>query len=676
MRWTIILAISQMVVLFVLERLLSGLEFRDNRSVLVAAIVFSVAQIVSWPVIYWVSLKFHPLLFPLLSFGLSASLILILSDLVNDSGLAGIHVDDFGTALLVSILLAFGSTLVTGIASLNDDTAFNWFVVRPLAREHANVPRTSVPGILFLEIDGLALPILERAMAEGWMPNLARWKAEQNYVLTGWEPDLSSQTSASQAGILLGDNSDIPAFRWFDKPSGKLMVSSQLRTARQIEDRIGIENGLLRHGASRWNIFSGGASDSILTYSVAGSGLRSPSSGYIAYFLNPFTFPRVVGHFAGDVVRERWQAWRQVRKDVKPRIHRKWQYAFVRAATTTLMQEAGLFFLLSDMFRGLSSVYITLFAYDEVAHHSGIDREDAFQVLKLLDRMFGTLERARASAPRPYHLVILSDHGQSMGATFRQRTGRSLGELVTTLVDPERQVTVDERAAEDWGRLNVAVNDAVAAKGDTRSTRLIRRMLHSQMTEDQLDLEPPDLERDADIEQSATTSDVVVLASGNLGLISFPKWPGRMTYEEIVDNYPSLVPGLLSEEWIGFLMMKSSAEGTIVVGRHGISYLDQAGADGTDPLAPYDVNAAKHLMRTSGFSNAPDILVMSAYDATTGEVAAFEELVGSHGGLGGPQTRPFVFHPAELPVDGNPIVGAAHLHRVLLSWTPSESVDA
>ena len=67
------------------------------------------------------------------------------------------------------------------------------------------------------------------------------------------------------------------------------------------------------------------------------------------------------------------------------------------------------------------------------------------------------------------------------------------------------------------------------------------------------------------------------------------------------------------------------------------------------------------------------MLVMSAHDPLTGEVYAFEELVGSHGGLGGGQTRPFVFHPVELPYPDEPVVGAESLHRVLVSWVnPSE----
>src|SRR5262249_54640529 len=152
---------------------------------------------------------------------------------------------------------------------------------------------------------------------------------------------------------------------------------------------------------------------------------------------NPYTFARTLALFFGDVVREWYQAWRQVRCDDRPRIHRHFKYAFIRASTTTLMQEASLFMLISDMFRGVPAVYNTLFPYDEVAHHSGIDRPDAFKVLRTLDRVFEKLERAASRAPRPYRFVVLSDHGQSMGATFRQRYGQTLSNLVTSLISPE-----------------------------------------------------------------------------------------------------------------------------------------------------------------------------------------------------------------------------------------------
>ena len=97
-------------------------------------------------------------------------------------------------------------------------------------------PQTSqVPGVIFLEIDGLARPILEKAIREGHIPNLAHWLESGSHVLTGWETDTSSQTSASQAGILHGNNTDIPAFRWYDKASGQIIASSNPIILPEIE---------------------------------------------------------------------------------------------------------------------------------------------------------------------------------------------------------------------------------------------------------------------------------------------------------------------------------------------------------------------------------------------------------------------------------------------------------
>jgi hypothetical protein len=74
------------------------------------------------------------------------------------------------------------------------------------------------------------------------------------------------------------------------------------------------------------------------------------------------------------------------------------------------------------------------------------------------------------------------------------------------------------------------------------------------------------------------------------------------------------------------------------------------------------------LLRTDGFEHVADIMVNSFYDAELEQGCAFEELISFHGGMGGPQTRPFLLHPEELPVPAEPIVGAAQVHAVLSGW--------
>ena len=99
------------------------------------------------------------------------------------------------------------------------------------------------PGVIFLEIDGLSHDALKRAMAAGKARTMRKWVESGSHVLVPWETDLSSQTSASQAGILHGNNSDIPAFRWFDKQLGRVVVSSNLKVLGPFEQSHSDGNG-------------------------------------------------------------------------------------------------------------------------------------------------------------------------------------------------------------------------------------------------------------------------------------------------------------------------------------------------------------------------------------------------------------------------------------------------
>ena len=79
---------------------------------------------------------------------------------------------------------------------------------------------------------------------------MAGWLRSGDHRLIEWETDLSSQTGASQAGILLGSNEDIPAFRWVEKESGAVLSCSSPRDCAEIERRHVSGIGLLRDGGT------------------------------------------------------------------------------------------------------------------------------------------------------------------------------------------------------------------------------------------------------------------------------------------------------------------------------------------------------------------------------------------------------------------------------------------
>jgi uncharacterized membrane protein YvlD (DUF360 family) len=669
--WFVANSLLMTLTLLVADRVLDGVVITGWQTALLAAFSLTVVQWAFWAPLNALARRLSALLFPVLIFILSGLLVLAAVALSQRFG-ARIQVDGLGAAIWLSVWVTGAMSLIGAMFSLDDRTGYDLLVLRPLREVYKGVPRQTEPGVIFLEIDGLSEPILRRAIDDGHMPNFARWIREDGYAITPWEPDLSSQTSASQAGILLGDNTGIPAFRWWDKPSGSLMVSSTIHTARALEQRLSSGDGLLiRNGASRWNAFSGDAPDTLLTYSTIGEASREPSNAYLAYFANPFTLTRALVLTLADVARERWEAWRQTRENVLPRVHRGWKYAFTRAGTTSLMQEASKFIVASDMLRGVPSAYVTFFGYDEVAHHSGIDRPDVWGVLRNLDRDFAWLRDVSCDAARPYEIVVLSDHGQSMGPTFLQRYGLSLGDLVQQLLRPGAKVSALLNEAESSGYVNVALGQAM--QDDSRTANLLRRIMQRKLQDGEPVIgENPLVTGPKD---ATAESDAVVLASGNLGVISFPKHPKRLTLEEMSGYYPDLVKNLVAHPGISIALVETEQYGPVVFGKHGVYYLRDDQFDGENPIAPFGPTAARHLLRESRFENCPDIVVVSEFDPETGEVAAFEELVGNHGGLGGWQQRPFVLHPPRFQPPAAPIVGTGDLHRLFKSWIASVQGD-
>ena len=248
----------------------------------------------------------------------------------------------------------------------------------------------------------------------------------------------------------------------------------------------------------------------------------------------------------------------------------------------------------------------------------------------------------------------------------------TLEDLVQKLA-AEYRVEGNVDVHEDWKQFNVFLTEAVNHNKSVVQ-RPLGKALKKTTHDDQVTL-GPEGEALRKQEKSGTDKEedspqIVVLASGNLGLIYGTRMETRVSLEEIESVYPGLLDGLAEHEGIGFVMVHSQEQGAVVIGAKGRNYLDQNRVEGEDPLDGFGDNAAQHLRRTDTFPNAPDILVNSFCDHESNEVAAFEELIGSHGGLGGLQTHAFVLYPADLPASDEPLVGAASVYELLKSWAP------
>jgi putative membrane protein len=636
----------EVIGLLLMARFLPGIQVDDLPSAIIVIGLLGLVNALIWPVLIYFALPFAVYTLGLASLLLNGIVLWFVGQLIPS-----ITITNVWAGVLAALGITAINILFSTLFSIDDDQSYYRSVIQRMIKRHAQPESSDVPGFLYLEIDGLSAPVLYRAIRNGYAPTMARWLDEGSHRVVSWDCDWSSQTGAMQAGILHGNNKNMPAFRWYEKETGEVMVSNNPQNTAVLEQRISDGNGLLAGGGgARGNMFSGDADSVMFTFSTLLDLSRLKSKEFYPDFADPYSVARGVLFSLWDLWLEKWDYWRQKRRNIKPLGHRTGVYPLVRAVTTVILRELSIYTILGDMFAGRPVVYATFVGYDEVAHHSGVERHDALEVLRKIDQQFARLESASALAARPYHLIILSDHGQSHGETFKQRFGLTLEALVTSLLSTS--VTVESLVGVDEGvdQINAALTEVVQ-DNENVPARALRRAVKPRMVDKRVALgqtQQYQAHKETQSREQQPKPEVMVLGSGNLGLIYLTKFEQRATAEQINQAHPNLLPGLIQHPGIGFILVCSEAKGAMVVGAQGTHYLDRGEIEGRDPLEHFGPNAARHVKRSDRFANVADIMVNGFYDPELDEVAAFEELIGSHGGMGGDQSKSFLMFPADL----------------------------
>ncbi len=661
-RRVLVLWVIEVAAFWGLARVLPGLHLEGWDAAVLGIAAIALLNALVRPLLLYLTLPFTVVSFGLLTLALNAAILWLASLVVP-----GMYLFGFGTGIIAALALSVVNTGAASILAFDEEDSVYRNVVRRIARRAHAEGRDSTPGLIMIEFDGLSGSLLERAMTDGYAPTLASWVSGDAYRITHWDCGIPSQTSSSQAGILFGNNFDIPAFRWYEKLAGKIVVSNDPSDAMRIERRVSRGAGLLRgDGLSVCNMFTGDAEKSIATISTFSSParqVRRASSLYFSFYLNPYNFTRALVLMAWEVGVERWESLRQRMKRVRPRVSRGGSFPLLRAMSTIAQRDLGTYVLMREMFAGVPVAYMTLVGYDVVAHHAGPDSTDALRILHALDKRVAMLARAARDAPRPYRFVVLSDHGQTRSVPFRQRYGVTIDVVVRDLLSEPRSVHAPAAETEGWGHVNTLLSEAIGH--DRLPGRAARRLLRRRTREGYVEL--------GAARPGAADGDVVVCASGNLALVYFREPARRLTLEEIAADHPGLIEGLVAHPGIGFVVVRSSVHGPVVLARGGVNYLGESRVEGADPLADYGSRAARHLTRLEQFPHCGDIVLNGRFDPGKNEVECFEEMVGAHGGIGGPQTDAFLMHPRYWPTAAGTIASAEEIHQVLVRWRDSLS---
>jgi len=520
-------------------------------------------------------------------------------------------------------------------------------------------------GFILIQIDALSYVHFLKAQELGYTPFLSSLMQRGEAKLARWRCGQPTSTPAVQAGILYGENYDIPAFRWYEKERRASVVCKSPVFMAEVQRRISEGHpGILLGGSSYVNMFDGDAALSLLTLGSSGRHRVFENMRGVGFLmllaLSPYRVVMILARAIWEYLEDLWERLRGL---LYPSLRRRYAQPspILRIATDVVFREVQTFAAILDVYRGVPSIYTNFNSYDDVAHHYGADSRKAFRALRGIDKQIQRIDRVRRLwTRRKYDLYVLSDHGMTPSLPFKHLYGQTPGEWIKeNLREP---VSLDEMAAgEDLAavRMNVLLDELKGLEerlGPRQRIPLIRmrRFLRNRV--------PPIVDRsDWDLTRR---SDIVVRNSGSAAHIYFNVAPRRLKLSEITLIYPELLQGLLEHPGVGMIVAREE-EYTVALGKRGRALITDGSVEteGENPLRLADEPdiAATQIDYLASFPHSGDLIVFGGW-CRPGVLVSFEDQISTHGGLGGPQDYPFLIHPSGLSAPADAITNSRQLY--------------
>lgn len=472
------------------------------------------------------------------------------------------------------------------------------------------MPELKGRGLVIVHVDGLGADSLEQALREGDMPFVKSLMANEGYQLHRYRCGIPSTTPFVQAGILYGDNSEIPSFRWWDREEQLLVQFGAGSTFKKVAGKYfhGC-HPLTEGGAAIAACYPAGAAETFgiayqdRRYSDQEEGSRSAWKIVLPYLANPLNLLDLLWHgldsiaqtalaFGRDRLTGRIAAGTYAVTDV---LEEMFVHHVTRHAVTRAMRE------------GLSPIYAGFYAFDETGHAFGPDDPYSMRILRHVDDTIRKIARARGDR---YELVVLSDHGQIDTIPFGRVSDKAFGELVAGWLPGYH---VQEMKGKAFG--------------------------------------PP---------EEQAKGHVNITNSGALSHVYFADRGQRLTYSELTELFPGLAQNIAAIDVVALVMARDGESDVFLAG--GQVLRDEAVKPELAKFDDPDILLSQ-LSRLNSFHMSGDLVVFGAFKE--GRQVNFENQAGGHGSIGGEQAHPFVLAKREWGLDTTRVIGAHEIHPIL-----------
>ncbi len=490
-------------------------------------------------------------------------------------------------------------------------------------------PRSDGRRLLVVQIDGLSAGVLDRALAEGRMPFLARLLAREGWRRHPMAVGMPTSTPAFQLAAMYGVRPDIPGFHYHDKRRGADVYFPRGGDAAFVErTQAAGRRGILAGGSAFGCVFTGGAVDNVFNFAMlkrpSGEGLLRLVSAVVVLAwvavkstaLTTVELVRAVLRFVADPVGESARGW-------------KW--LAIKLGLSVWVRQLFTLGVSRNLYAGVPAVYVNFLDYDVFAHAYGPRHRRALHALRRVDRSIHQLWRVLRRVPEyRYDLYVLSDHGQVHCVPYRALTGRPIERrLFEDFFAPgEVQLVTPETAR---GR---RLASGIKAYRSGRAPGLFQRFVNY-------------LENDfpwvlGETREVRERAGVRVIGAGPNAFVYFLEDPDPLAIERIDRRFPGLAEDISRSRGVGFVLARS-ADGPLCIWRgkrYALADLGDGPFAGREDLRLVAAGIADLMgMRCAGD------LVLYGEGSPDGDVSYVAE-IGAHAGPSREELHTFIVAPA------------------------------
>jgi hypothetical protein len=514
---------------------------------------------------------------------------------------------------------------------------------------------------IIIQIDGLSYFALRRALSLRLMPFISRLLHSKTHRIVRFDCGLPATTPAFMAGIMYGDNSKIPGFRWYDKEKREFYIMKSLNDAARLEEELRANEGILRGGTSYCTIFTGDARESVFALSRLYELKNLIKVNLLTAILLILFNITVVLRMTLSLILELFTELKEYILQILRKEIRRSETPFipVRLITNVFLREISTILAEVDIYRGVDSIYIDYVGYDELAHHRGPFSLSSLFTLYSIDKDIKKLFKAIKKSGNKYDVYILSDHGQVPTITFEKASGRSfdvylLEKLMTSkiLLTKEYIEQIRNQRLLNFASYLQSIRQSLPKGFGYVADKLIER-IQKRVREAVPSVDIEDLNQ------------IFLLPTSDITHLYFNKFKKKLFDEEIDEHYPGIKNIILSEGNIAAIAYMSR-DGVIVQTPEGKAVIRNGNLinihnNVNSFLSLLYKGVERDIERVVSMPNSGDILIFAG--RYKGRVLNFQDELGGHGGLYPEEQSAFIIFPVDIKFGFYSIRNSTQLYR-------------